>query len=175
MRILLKLLIWLLIAFFLAPFSSAFNSSWIINIFINEPEVWTEVYIVPEGKDLYIEKIYIYDDHKDDNLQLRDGVWDTMILIDWWLIELDDLDIIIKDSLQVLQSDSADRFNIIWFLVSEDETMNYYIEGSNNSWNKHIFDKKDIDFIYFREFLIFSFMIVIKFFSLLLWRRTNIF
>jgi len=174
-KIFLRILTISLLTFILTPFSSAYNSDDVINIFIDDMNTWTTVYTVPEGKDLYLEKVYIYDEHRSDYLQIRDNGGDVLIQIDGSLTEHDDLDIIIKDSLEVIESDKNDQFNLIWFLISEDETLDFHIQWTSNGWNKHIFDKEDIDFIYFREFIIFSFAIVFKFFSIITNRNLNIF
>jgi hypothetical protein len=112
-KIFLRILTISLLTFILTPFSSAYNSDDVINIFIDDMNTWTTVYTVPEGKDLYLEKVYIYDEHRSDYLQIRDNGGDVLIQIDGSLTEHDDLDIIIKDSLEVIESDKNDQFNLI--------------------------------------------------------------
>jgi len=175
MKNVLKLLAGFFIALILTPFSSAYNSDEIINIYVTGKTSWTEMYVVPEGKDLYLEKVFINDDHLNDYLQIRNDLWPILMNIAGGTNSLDDLDLIIKDNLQVLQNDASDNYTFVWFLVSEDESMTKHIQGTANAWNKHIFDKVDIDFIYFREFIVFSFMIILKFFSIIIGRKSNIF
>ena len=175
MRNILKIIFAFILVYLFIPFSSAYDSSEIKNIYITWYTGWNSVFTVPEWKDLYLEKIYIYDIWQVHNLQIRNSTDDPLLYITSESKELNDLDIIITDDLQINQSDSDDIYTIVWFLVSEDENMSYYINWNNTAWSQHIFNKDDIDFIYFREFIIFSFLIIFRFISIIINRPFNIF
>lgn len=159
----LLLFIWL----FIYNNSYAYVSSETIQINFNTSSTWTELYQVPIWKDLIIYKIAV---ENNGNLQLRDN-W-TIIKEDFdydqWVYNTE---FIFLDSLEVRWTGFPRTFTIFWYLVSEDEDIQNYIQWDSNAWNKHIFDKADIDFIYFREFIFFIFLMVIKFFEFLIWRK----
>ncbi len=175
MRYILKIIFAFIVVFIFTPFSSAYNSSEIKSFYINWYTGWNSIYTVPEWKDFYLEKIYISDVWQLDNLQIRNGDTDILLYVTSELNTIDDLNIIITDELQINQSDSTDIYTIIWHLVSEDENMSYFINWNNTAWSQHVFDKKDIDFIYFREFIIFFFLVIFRFISIIINRPFNIF
>ena len=176
MRYILKLFIGLLIALIITPFSSAYNSDELITLYIDDPHTWTSIYTVPEGKDLVLNRILASADNTE--FSLRNATGATL-----WKVtgktEYEGWELVIKDELQVLESNQNPStwhyFMVFWFLVSEDEDIAPYLDGGVTAWNKHIFDKEDIDFIYFREFIIFSFAILFKFFSIIANRNLNLF
>lgn len=175
MKNILKIIFAFILVYLFIPFSSAYNSSEIKTFYISWYTGWNSIFTVPEGKDLYVEKVYINDVWNTDYLELRNSTWSTMIHITSDLTILDDIDLIITDDLQINMLDSTDIYTIVWFLVSEDENMSYYINWNNSAWSQHIFDKDDIDFIYFREFIIFFFLVIFRFISIIINRPFNIF
>lgn len=152
--------------------SIAYNSEDIINISVTNITSWQNVYTVPDWKDLIIKKIYLDDFHVTHYLDIRDNWWNTLLRLKWNEVLLhDNLFVKISDNLELSSNDNNDTYNIFWFLVSEDESVENYIEWNSNAFNKNIFTKKDIDFIYFREFIFFIFVMIFKFFEFIIWRK----
>jgi len=164
-------LVWVLI-YILTPFSSAYKSEDMISINFEHTANWSNVYNVPAGKDLIINKFYANDLNSE--LYIRDNWWDILA---YWEFNTDiyQVNIVIKDILEVKTWRFDDNFNIFWYLVNEDESIENYIEWNSNAWNKHIFNKTDIEFIYRWEFVIFFIFTAIKFFSIIVGRKINIF
>lgn len=172
MRIILRVVFLFFLAFILTPFSSAYKASEHIEINFNTETTWTNIYTIPEGKDLVVYKIFWRQANA--NLKFRDN---------WWNIKADgDFDeaiyeivLTFENNVEVKGIPDAKDFAIFWYLVSEDEDIENYLQWNSTAWNKHIFDKEDIDYIYFREFIIIFFLVIIKFFSKIIWRKINIF
>jgi len=158
------LFIWL----FIYNNTNAYTSSDHIEIKFKTSSDWTEIYSVPAWKDLIIYKIQ--SKNNSSNLKLRDNWGDIKedFNYDKWISEVE---FTFLDNLEVRWWNYSDVFTVFWYLVSEDEDIQYYIQWDSNAWNKHIFNKEDIDFIYFREFIFFIFLMVIKFFEFIIWRK----
>lgn len=158
------LFIWL----FIYNNTNAYTSSDHIEINFKTSSSWTEIYSIPPWKDLIIYKISVQDNWS--NLRLRDngGKKKENQDYDSWNHKVE---FVFKDNVEVRWGNFSDVFTIFWYLVSEDEDIQNYIQWDSNAWNKHIFDKEDIDFIYFREFIFFIFLMCVKFFEFIIWRR----
>lgn len=173
MKLILKSFFLFLALFIVTPFSNAYNSDGLKTFYVESPDTWTSVYTVPEGKDLIITQINSDDINEEIELRNATGAilasvkWKTEYL-QWYLV--------ITDELQI-QSTPWTNVDIMlfWFEVSEDEDVTNYIEWNTTAWNKHIFDKEDIEFIYRREFILFFILTAIKFMSIIIWRPINIF
>ena len=89
-----------------------------------------------------------------------------------WLSNVIDSNNVNNIALDVSNTANLEKIILLnWYLVNEDEDIQYYIQWDSNAWNKHIFNKEDIDFIYFREFIFFIFLMIIKFFEFIIWRK----
>lgn len=148
---------------------NAYTSSELITLYSNSPDTWTSLYEVPEWYDFIINRIN--SDDLNEIISLRNLTNETLAVISWkneylwWHL-------VIKDELQIISTPWTNvNIMIFWFLVNEDEDIENYIEGNSNAWSKNIFTKEDIDFIYFREFIFFIFLLLIKFFEILIWRK----
>ena len=183
MRNILKTIYIFLMALFLMPFSSyAILSSENINKTIEFDNIGSETYTIPEWKDFFIRDITVT--HFERNPSITEAPikfydWNTFVY-DWLYTlgkeTIKDINLIFKDSL-IIESTENHLINVSYngFLINEDEEIISYLQNNSNAWNKHIFNKEDIDLIYFREFIIFFFLAFFKFISIIIWRRFNIF
>lgn len=163
------LILFTLFSFFNVNNLFAYNSNEAINIYIEWNNDWTNFYNVPEWKDLIINRIYSNDVNS--YISVRNLNW-TTLYSRIWKEEYTGGFISISDELEVMtENANGARIDIFGYLVSEDEDIQYYLQWDSDAWNKHIFDKEDIDFIYFREFILFIFLMVIKFFEFIIWRK----
>lgn len=150
--------------------SYSYTSDELITLYTDSPSVWTSLYIVPEWKDLILNRINSSDSLEE--ISLRDWSTGSARVVISKQQEYTWGELVIKDEVQIIASPWSNVDIIIfWYLVSEDESIENYIEWNSSAWNKHIFDKEDIDFIYFREFIFFIFIMVIKFFEFIIWRK----
>lgn len=169
----LKIIFVFILAFILTPFSSAYKAEDYKSFYIDAQNTnWETIFIIPEWKDFILN--YIYADEVGGNyVEFRDNVTNLGL---WDIVDhKNELYIVFQDDIQIKNNWPNNRYTITWFLVWEDEDIQWYIEQNNTAWNKHIFNKEDIDFIYFREFIIMFFLVVIRFFSIIIWRNLNIF
>ena len=132
----------------------------------------TNILNVPDWLDFLITKVEIHDPHQNHAIYVRDNWWNDL----WYFLPdtrnlFEDVNIVIKDSLEVYQEDNTDVDCIYWHYVREDEELSIYINKVSPWVNKNIFTKEDIDFIYFREFIIMSLIWMIKFMSIVLLNR----
>jgi hypothetical protein len=177
MKYILKTLLILALFIWITPFSNAYNSEDYFNIYYNWNILWEKIYDVPEWYDLIIN--FLYTDNKlNSELYIADNY--TLLdpnIIAWWGFEeaKNEVFLVIKDSLWLIDSSDSNNYTITGFLVSEDEAIQNYIEWNSTAWTKHIFDKEDIQFIYRREFIIFFILTAIRFISIIIGRPLNIF
>lgn len=172
MKHILKIISFFLLAFIFTPFSSAYKASEHIEINFKTTETWNSIYTIPDWKDLVIYKFYSKNNNA--NLKFRDNGGD--IKVDWdFLYNIYDLNITFEDNIEVKWVPKEKDFSIFWYLVDENEDIEYLLQWNADAWNKHIFNKEDIDFIYFREFIIMFFAVVFKFFSVVTNRKVDIF
>lgn len=150
---------------------TAYNSNEIYNTTITWLINWTDIYIVPDWKDLIINKIQVNNVSYLWSMSIRDNGGNTLINTNNNI----DTFINIKNKLEINQTTPSEIYNISGFLVSEDESVENYQQQNATGWTKNIFTKKDIDFIYFREFILFYFLSIIKFFSIIIGRKISIF
>jgi hypothetical protein len=168
-----KILILLSLLFFVFNNVNAYTSEELITLYINDPDVWTSVYIVPEWKDLILNRITSSSDTK--TLDLRNWTGPILARVTWKTEYLGG-NLTIKDDLQVEHNPDAweEYYMIFWFLVSEDEDIENYINWNEAGINKNVFTKEDLEFIYFREFVFFTIIWIFKFFEVtVLRRKTN--
>lgn len=173
MRTILKIIFIFVMAFLITPFTSAYKAEDYKSFYYEGTNSDTLLYTIPEGKDFILNYIYAdnadtwnYLDFKDDGVQI-------------WLGDIvdhkNDINIVFRHSIYIKDKLSWNHYTITGFLVSEDEDIQWYIEKNNTAWNKHIFNKEDIDFIYFREFIIMFFLVVLRFLSIITGRKVDIF
>lgn len=169
----LKIIFVFFIAIYFSPFSYWYKVEDYKSFYVDSRNnQWNTLYTIPEWKDFILN--YIYADNTGSNyLEFADN-WVNLGL---WDIKEHKNEIFIgfQDTIELRNNWNNNKYTITWFLVSEDEDIQGYIEKNNSAWNKHIFDKKDIDFIYFREFIIFFFLVVFKFFAIITNNKINIF
>lgn len=161
---------WFIILFFTWLCSSfAFTSNELITLYSDSPDTWESLYIVPDWYDLVVNRMKSSD--LNEEISLRNSTGATLAVVSWkeeylWW------ELVIKDDLQIISTPATNvDILIFWFLVHEDEDIQYYLQWNSNAWNKNIFTKEDIDFIYFREFILFIFVMVMRFFEFIIWRR----
>lgn len=173
MKNILKVISFFLLVFIWTPFSSAYKAEDYKSFYLDaQNNNWETLLVIPDGKDFIMN--YIYADTVGSNyLNFRDdttekGLWDIKD-------HKNEIFLAFQDTVEVRNNWNQNKYTITGFFVSEDEDIQGYIEGNNTAWNKHIFDKADIDFIYFREFIIMFFLVMFKFFSIIIWRNVSIF
>ena len=132
----------------------------------NVTSSWTNVYTVPQWKDLIIYRLY----SEESNAHLQ--ISNDWINIDssWYFTKNDiyDINITITDNLYVQDWSSWGNFTIFWYLVDEDEDIQYYINWNPSAWDKHIFNKEDIDYIYTIEMAFFVIVMIWRFYTITL-------
>lgn len=143
--------------------TNAINSESIKSFYITNYTTWSNIYNIPEGKDLLITKILSFNSGSIDNLQIRNNWGETLIYINWLINEYNDLNILIGDTLEIIQSNSIDNYTIVWLLINEWEDIESIINW-NESWiNKKIFNKETILEIYLYEGIIMVFIVFYTF------------
>lgn len=173
MKPILKWLFISVLLYLIMPFSSAYNSDDLKTFYTDSPDTWTSLFIVPEWKDLILNRVNSSDINE--TIQLRNSTWSILATISG-KTEYLGWELVIKDDLQIISTPWTNvDIMLFGYLVSEDEDITNYIQGNSNAWNKHIFNKSDIEFIYRWEFVLFFFLTAIKFMSVIIWRPLNIF
>ena len=143
--------------------ANAYTSEDLITLHIDSPDTWTSLYIVPDWKDLILNRILSSDINEE--IEIRNGTWAILAHVFrkeeyvWW-------ELVIKDEVQIQSIPwTSVHIMLFWFLVDEDEDIEHYINWTSNTFNKNIFTKDDLDFIYFREFIFFTLLSVFTFFE----------
>lgn len=156
--------------------TNAYNSDELITLYVEDPFTWTEVYTVPEWKDLVLNRITASKDTL--TLSMRNNTWSVLAKVTW-KTEYLWWELIIKDTLQVEQDpDQAwNYFMIFGILVNEWADITWTSTTFDWAWwwwNKNIFSKEDIDLIYWYEFIFFVIVWLVKFIEHLLRRKLDI-
>lgn len=125
----------------------AYTSSDLFNIYYQGDNTWQNIYNVPEGKDLLIRYLYT-DNTMSANLFIAD--WSSSNIVWGWAFNNNEynVDIIIHDSLYVIDSASTNNYTITWLLVDEGQDIKNIIDKNNNWINKPVFTQEVLDEIY---------------------------
>lgn len=157
--------------------TNAYNSEELITLYVEEPTTWTDIYTVPEGKDLVLNRIM----SSKDTLELSLRNWTGGILAKvTWKTEYLGWELVITDNLQVLQVPDTwgEYFMLFGILVNEwadiSGTSTTFNNWGGGFWNKNIFSKDDIDKIYWYEFIFFVIVWVVRFLEHILRRKLDI-
>ncbi len=169
----LKIIFVFVLAFILTPFSSAYKAEDYKSFYVDsQNNNYDLLYTIPEGYDFILN--YIYADHTWSNyIDFKDwgveiGLWDIKE-------HKNEIFLAFKEDIEIRNNWNSNHYTITGFLVWEDEDIQGYIEKNSTAWNKHIFNKEDIDFIYFREFILMFFLVVLRFLSIISNRKIDIF
>lgn len=148
-----------------------YDSNDIKSFYITNITDWSNIYTIPDWKDLLITKILVYNTWSIENLQIRDFWWNTLMYVNWLINEYNNINILISESLEVKESNSIDNYTIVWILVNEWDDIQSIINNSDNWINKHIFNKETLQEIYQYESIIMIFIIFYNFMMRILWIR----
>jgi hypothetical protein len=139
----------------------AYNSDDLKTIYYTWSPTRQDIYIIPEGKDFLVQYMYT-DSLNNANFGIKDN-WQNII---FWAFQTEtyNVNFVIKDLLQLVDSSDANHFTITWILVDEGEDISSIVSW-NSSWiNKKIFDESTILEIYEYEALIMVFILLYTFF-----------
>lgn len=139
----------------------AYTSNELITIYYNGTTTRQDVYSIPEGKDFIIQ--YMYSDTLTSaNFGIRDNGND----VTYWAFENEiyNINFVIKDLLQLIDSATINHFTITGILVDEGEDISSIINWEDSGINKKIFDKATLFEIYEYEALIMLFILFYTFF-----------
>ena len=159
-----------LIGILFMPISFAYNKTY--SVWVTGSTTRADIYNIPTGKKLLIQKIMV-DEYNQSHIWIRDNGGTDLSY--WDMVDhIYSVNLLVEEILQVKTERNGIHITIEGLLLDEDEDESIYVDGEQTAWTKHIFNKEDIDFIYFREFIIMFFLTIGKFFSIVLWKNFNI-
>lgn len=140
----------------------AFTTDEHLTIYYQGTADFVDVYSVPTGYDFIIDFIYT-DDLTNSELYIQDN---GSFVAGWQFTDYkNDTFFVIKDLLQIKNTNSTHDYILNWILVKEGENIKA-IHDKNEYWvNKPVFDEETIQEIYLYEGIVMLFIVMFTFFA----------